>query len=108
MSGRWVGSTRHIRLPKDWRQRVAATKDRARGRCEGISLDGEDRWHDAGCDGVGAECDHDQRGDDHRLTNLRWLNPYCHLRKTQHEAAEAQREQARKARHPGEQHPGLR
>lgn len=107
MSGQWAGSNRAARLPRDWAQRVTATKARAAGRCEGISLAGEDRRHVAECNGVGSECDHDQRGDDHRLSNLRWLNQFCHLEKTQHEAAEAQREQAAKARFPSSQHPGL-
>ena len=60
MSG-WANSTRRSRLPNDWPARVAATRERARGRCEGISLDGEPRWHDPGCTGAGTDCDHDQR-----------------------------------------------
>lgn len=104
----WAGSDRRSRLPRDWPARVAATRDRAGGRCEGISLHGEDRWHVDECNGIGRDCDHDKRGDDHSLTNLVWLNSYCHLRKTQHEAAEALRTQAAKAKHPGERHPGLR
>ncbi len=81
----WAGSTRRARLPRDWAKRVAATKARACGRCEGISLRGEDRWHAEDCDGVGRECDHDRRGDDHSLSNLRWLHPACHSVKTQRE-----------------------
>jgi 5-methylcytosine-specific restriction protein A len=50
--------------------------------CEGLSLRGEDRWHVDTCDGVGTDCDHDQAGDDHELTNLRWLSNECHKRKT--------------------------
>lgn len=104
----WSTSDRRSRLPKDWSKRVAATRDRSQGRCEGISLAGEPRWHVDQCDGIGRECDHDKRGDDHSLSNLRWLNSYCHLRKTQHEAAEAQRERARKAKFPEPRHPGLK
>ena len=104
----WQGSTRRARLPKDWAKRVASTKARAGGRCEGISLAGEPRWHVDGCDGIGTDCDHDKRGDNHELENLRLLSAVCHLEKTQHEAVEAQREQAAKARFPSQQHPGLR
>lgn len=82
MTGKWVGSTRRARLPKDWAKRVAATKARAHGRCEGVSIKGEQRWHVDGCDGIGAECDHDKRGDDHSLSNLRWLSTPCHTEKT--------------------------
>ena len=94
----WAGSTRRARLPRDWAKRVAATRDRARGRCEGISLHGEDRWHVAECDGVGAECDHDVRGDDHRLSNLRWLSSPCHTAKTK---GEKPRRKRRERAHPG-------
>ena len=94
----WAGSTRKARLPADWEQRRVATRDRAGGRCEGISLHGEPRWHVPTCTGIGAECDHDKRGDDHRLENLRWLSPPCHRRKTQ---AEAPRRQRQPEQHPG-------
>lgn len=103
----WETSDRRSRLPKDWPWRVAQTKYRAGGMCEGISLRGEDRWHVETCDRIGRECDHDERGDDHSLTNLRWLSPRCHLHKTQQEVAEVQRAQAAKARFPRETHPGL-
>lgn len=94
----WDGSTRRSRLPSDWPQRVVTTKRRALGRCEGISLHGEDRWHVEDCAGVGAECDHDKRGDDHSLGNLRWLSTACHKRKTQLEKPQRKR---RERRHPG-------
>lgn len=94
----WQGSTRRSRLPADWEQLRTQTKDRAGGRCEGISLHGEARWHVTQCDGIGSECDHDKRGDDHSLTNLRWLNTQCHKRKTQGEKPQRKR--------PAEQHPG--
>lgn len=66
--------------------------------CEGISIHGEPRWHDEDCDGIGSECDHDQRGDDHSLGNLRWLSTPCHKRKTQAEKPQRNRPQPR---HPG-------
>ena len=71
--------------------------------CEGISLRGEPRWHAEQCDGIGSQCDHDRRGDDHSLANLRWLSEPCHKVKTQHEAAAAKRPKAR----PKPTHPGL-
>ena len=79
----WAGSTRRRRLPPDWEQRRELTRERAGGLCEGISLHGEPRWHVDRCDGLGAQCDHDRRGDDHSLANLRWLSEPCHRRKTQ-------------------------
>lgn len=97
MSG-WTGSTRRSRLPADWDKRRTQTRDRAQGFCEGISLNGEPRWHVADCNRIGTDCDHDKRGDDHSLTNLRWLSAPCHKHKTQAEKP------TRKG--PAEQHPG--
>ena len=94
----WEGSDRRARLPRDWPVRVRQTKARAGGRCEGISLDGEPRWHVDECSGIGSDCDHDKRGDDHSLTNLRWLSHECHKHKTQHERPQRKRP---KPRHPG-------
>ena len=94
----WETSTRRSRLPADWPKRRAETKRRAGGRCEGISLDGEPRWHVADCPGVGTDCDHDKRGDDHGLGNLRWLSAECHKYKTQ---AEKPKRARPKPRHPG-------
>jgi 5-methylcytosine-specific restriction protein A len=95
----WDTSDRRARLPKDWPKRVAATKARAGGRCEGISLQGEPRWHDPKCNGVGRECDHERRGDDHSLPNLRWLSSPCHTTKTHLEKPSRNR--------PAPQHPGV-
>lgn len=97
MSG-WTGSNRRARLPKDWERRRAATRDRAGGRCEGITLHDEQRWHVSTCDGIGTQCDHDKRGDDHSLANLRWLSAECHKRKTQAEKPSRKR--------AAEPHPG--
>lgn len=90
MSG-WSTSDRRARLPRDWPKRVAATRERAGGKCEGISLNGEPQWHDSKCDGIGRECDHDKRGDDHSLPNLRWLSTPCHKTKTNGEKPRRQR-----------------
>lgn len=95
----WETSTRRSRLPKDWPKRRAQTKRRAQGRCEGVDLNGAGiRTHVAECDGIGTDCDHDKRGDDHSLSNLRWLSAECHKAKTQ-------AEQPTRIR-PPEQHPG--
>ena len=98
MSG-WAGSTRAQRLPRDWPARRKATKERAGGRCEGVDLAGTGtRTHVAGCSGIGSECDHDQRGDDHSLSNLRWLSTECHQAKT---IAERPTRARPKPSHPG-------
>lgn len=98
MSGRWATSTRRSRLPSDWPWRVEQTKQRAGGLCEAEE-------HEQDCDGNGSECDHHERGDDHSLTNLRWLNHWCHQAKTQREAAAARRALYAKARRQPEQRP---
>lgn len=83
-SGAWAGSTRRARLPKDWPARVAATRERARGLCEAAV-------HHPACDGLGRECDHVKRGDDHELSNLQWLSVPCHKQKTKDERPRRQR-----------------
>lgn len=90
----WETSTRRSRLPADWPKRVAAVKRRAKGRCEA-------ERHEPECNGVGRECDHIDRGDNHELSNLQWLSTPCHKAKT---TAENQR---RTGRRPAERHPGL-
>jgi hypothetical protein len=97
----WDGSTRRRRLPPDWEARRSATAARAGGRCEGLSFDGEPRWHVDDCDGIGTDCDHDVAGDNHDLANLRWLSADCHKSKT---AEEARRVRSRARRAP-ERHP---
>lgn len=99
----WSTSNRAQRLPRDWPKRREATKRRAGGRCEGIDLERTGtRAHVSGCNGIGTDCDHDVRGDDHRLTNLRWLSAECHKAKTQAEAYAAKPQRRR----PPEPHPG--
>lgn len=95
----WESSTRRSRLPADWPKRRAQVKARAGGRCEGIDIDGTGkRIHVAECNGIGTDCDHDKRGDDHSLGNLRWLSLECHKAKT---AAERPKQARPKPRHPG-------
>jgi 5-methylcytosine-specific restriction protein A len=97
----WTNSTRRARLPSNWQALRSATARRAKGKCEGITLAGEPRWHVASCDGTGTDCDHDVEGDDHSLSNLRWLSSPCHDHKTQ-----AARKAARVVlRLPREAHP---
>jgi hypothetical protein len=95
----WANSTRSARLPKDWHKRRQQAKRRAKGMCQA-------KVHEPDCDGIGTECDHVQRGDDHSLTNLQWLSTPCHMAKTKAEAA-AGRAAAPKAKRQPEQHPGL-
>ena len=98
MTGSWASSSRSSRLPPDWPARVEATAQRAEGRCEA-------EHHDPRCDGTGSEADHHDRGDDHDLANLRWLNHWCHQRKTQAEAAAAHAAFYGRARRRPEPHP---
>ena len=99
MSGGWKSSNRSSRLPSDWQQRVEHTCDRAHGLCESDD-------HVPECDGLGAECDHHEAGDDHSLENLRWLNHHCHRAKTQREALDAYQVQYAGLRRQPEQRPG--
>lgn len=95
----WTTSTRAARLPADWSKRREQTKQRANGLCEA-------KIHAPECNGIGAECDHINRGDDHSLSNLQWLSEPCHRVKTLGESAEARR--ARRTRRHIEAHPNSR
>lgn len=97
----WTGE-RSKRLPPDWPARVAAARDAAGDRCEGITMPGLPT-HSPHCDGTGAECDHIQAGDNHALANLAWLNTHCHALKSSAEGVAAR--QARTYR-PRRAHPG--
>ena len=97
----WSNSTRRARLPKDWTQRVAAVKRRARGLCEA-------NQHAPDCNGQGRDTDHITQGDDHSLANLQYLSPACHDAKTRAENAARNRLNARLKRRPAEPHPGAR
>jgi 5-methylcytosine-specific restriction endonuclease McrA len=95
----WDTSTRASRLPSDWSQRRADTRDRAGGICQ---------WVESGvrCTAPGRECDHIHPGDDHSPANLQWLCSPHHRLKTKRESAAA-RWKYREHR-PAERHPGLR
>jgi len=96
----WSSSHRRQRLPANWEAIRQKVKARARGRCEALT-------HVADCDGIGTDCDHIDQGDDHRLSNLRWLSGPCHDAKTQAEAREAQG-MVKGSPLPRERHPGAR
>jgi 5-methylcytosine-specific restriction protein A len=94
----WQGSTRLVRLPKDWQRRRQAVIRRDGGRCRR-------------CGAPGArDVDHIRPGDDHSLANLQLLCCRCHLPKSAREGSTAAAT-ARRARHltharPPEPHPG--
>lgn len=85
MSGRWKPTPgkapRKSRLPANWDALVAATRERAGGRCQGTWPDG------SRCDSPGTDCDHIEAGDDH--TRLQWLCTWHHKAKTNKEARDA-------------------
>lgn len=92
----WEGSDRRERLPDDWEWRRAETFRVHGDTCHVCKESGAD------------EVDHVERGDDHRLENLRpihsWRTPQrCHVFKTAREAAAAKA----RLRRPPEKHPGL-
>lgn len=95
----WANSDREQRLPGDWHRRRNTIRRRARGRCEAI-VNGRR------CTNAGSECDHIHNGDDHALTNLQWLCPSCHQRKTIAES-KAARDARGYARRDPEPHPGM-
>ena len=103
MPGQWAGSDRRDRLPHNWAELRAAVKARAGGQCEHIKASTGRR-----CPNPGTDCDHIQRGDDHTVSNLRWLCRWHHSRKSSAEGAEAMRTQRAKLTRPQPKHPGMR
>lgn len=97
----WETSDRKDRLPPNWAQLRAATKARAKGKCQANP-------HVPGCGGWGRDADHITPGDDHNLDNLQWLSGPCHRAKTAREAAARNRARAAARNRPQEQHPGRR
>jgi 5-methylcytosine-specific restriction enzyme A len=97
MPGGWQGSTRRTSLPPNWPQLCAAVLDRDSHRCTWI----EDNRR---CPAEATEVDHIQRGDDHRMVNLRALCAWHHGRKSSAEGNAARwavREQRAPEAHPG-------
>lgn len=100
----WEGSDRRARLPDDWPQRVEFTRNRAGGRCEmKIAAKRGGRFR---CTADGTDCDHINRGDDHRVENLQWLCERHHQIKTAAEGNEAKADKKKPRREPPK-HPGL-
>lgn len=98
----WHGSTRNARLPKNWGQICGLVKRNAAGRCQ---CPGCPRCTNQPCATPGRDVDHINRGDDHRLANLRLLCPACHGWKSSHEGGTART--PRTTRYPNTQPPGL-
>jgi hypothetical protein len=86
MSGGWKGSDRRERLPANWAELVKTVKIRSGGRCE-FRLRSGARCPRPGDGGV----DHVQRGDDHRLENLRDSCQDHHGKKSSAEGNEAKK-----------------
>ncbi|EWS99563.1 hypothetical protein N865_02065 [Intrasporangium oryzae NRRL B-24470] len=100
----WTTSNRKARLPRDWQRRRAIVLARAGHRCE---------WEDDGvrCPRRATDCDHVERGDDHRLDNLQALCRPHHSWKSAHEggtASAARRGPRLSTARAAEPHPGLR
>lgn len=87
MSGGWAGSDRRARLPDDWNWRREQVKQRAGGRCE-EKIPGRNGGRFR-CSATGTDCDHIVRGDNHDLSNLRWVCARHHSAKTAAEGNQA-------------------
>jgi len=99
-------TTRHLPLPKDWKERRRQTAMRAGWRCEGTAPDG------TRCREAGSQCDHiinsrslegQEMGERvHALANLQWLCKTHHDAKTQAEARASRDYRRQLGKHPGE------
>lgn len=106
--GQWRGSARRERLPADWPE-ICATVAEAYGT----------DCHMCGHPGA-SDTDHLQRGDDHRIENLRRAcgrncphckaehRTPCHPAKSSREGGQAAQAARPKRTRPAEQHPGMR
>lgn len=98
--GKWRGSTRKARLPRDWDSEV---------RPRILKRDGYICYvcGQPGADGV----DHITAGDDHSDTNLKAIHhnvpPYCHRSKSSSEGGRAAQAKRIPRKRPTERHPGL-
>ena len=100
MSGKWSGSDRRARLPKEWhaqRQRILRNHGRICHVCGGPGAD---------------QVDHLVAGDDHGDENLRPIHGVpCHRDKSAREGAGASAAQRRRIvalrKRPQERHPGM-
>lgn len=100
----WETSDRRGRLPSNWDALRRKVLRRDKHACQ-VKL-GPGRI----CGKHATEVDHDRRGDDHSLANLRAICSDCHSRKSSAEGNEARRrrrsEISQRFRRT-EQHPGL-
>lgn len=96
----WDDSDRKSRLPKNWPQLVAMTKKAAGGRCQWRLKSGKR------CPRIGTDCDHKRPGDDHSPSNLQWLCPHHHGKKSSLEGRQARQAKQALRRRPPEAHPG--
>ncbi len=98
-SGKWAGSDRRVRLPKEWhaqRQRVLRDGGRI---CHVCGLPGAD------------QVDHIRPGDDHSDANLAPIHKEpCHREKSSREGGQAlgrvRKQIAASRKRPAERHPG--
>lgn len=86
-------------LPPDWEARRVAVFQRDKRRCQ-LSYEGV-------CTGHATEVDHIGSNADHTIKNLRAVCHECHTKRTQAQAARAQRALWAKTRVPRPKHPGL-
>lgn len=103
----WETSDRRSRLPSNWPALIAKTRRRAR-RTSKLGIDQCEARLPSGkrCPRVGTDCDHKIAGDDHSESNLQWLCPAHHERKTTREAAAGRAAFKRSKYRPSEDHPG--
>lgn len=99
MPGRWRGSNRRQRLPKNWPELVAEVHRRSGRRCEFVLPSGGrcPRYADGGVDHIVAD-------DNHALSNLRDSCHHHHGRKSSAEGAAAKAKFRRPVNLP-ERHP---
>ncbi|MCW2898500.1 MAG: hypothetical protein JWO67_765 [Streptosporangiaceae bacterium] len=93
----WSTSSRRQELPRDWAQIRRRVLRRDHYQCQ-----------QPGCNDQATDVDHVSDPDDHDDANLQSLCADHHRAKTLNEAQAAMAATRARARHPREQHPGLR
>ena len=95
----WEGSTRKLRLPRDWHRRRASVLRRDKRICHVCKEPGAD------------QVDHVRPGDNHDEANLAAIHKGCHATKSSGEggaaSAAARARRAALRWRPAEPHPGL-
>jgi 5-methylcytosine-specific restriction endonuclease McrA len=99
----WNGSSRRETLPPDWPQIRSAVLERDHHQCQHVR---EDTGRICGL--LATDCDHIGDRTDHRMSNLRALCHWHHLRRSGQQGGRAS-QQARNARKKAAQpkHPGV-